>query len=111
MRLRTTQDNRARWHTRVAAVVIGVAVAGVLTAAGPAGEAVVTQDDLEAIRFRNDFGLAADGATIASVRSSPTSDSEMYGVPLAPDEIALMARRDEIQLGLGGHAELRRSEP
>jgi hypothetical protein len=52
-----------------------------------------TAAELDAQRFRGDFGLRSDLAWIRVVAADPGSDRTTYGVPLTADEIAELSRR------------------
>lgn len=55
--------------------------------------APATAAELDAQRFRDDFGLRSDLAWVRLVGADPGSDRTTYGVPLTADEIAELARR------------------
>jgi len=55
-------------------------------------EAPPAQGELEAIRFRTDFGLPADLAFVRAVAANPEATLE-FGVPLLPAEVAELRAR------------------
>ena len=52
-----------------------------------------TDAELDAQRFRSDFGLRSDLEWVRAVAADPSSDRTTYGVPLAAAEVAELARR------------------
>jgi hypothetical protein len=52
-----------------------------------------TEAELEAIRFRTDFGLRADLAYVRGVAANPSASSHDFGVPLLPAEWAELNAR------------------
>lgn len=63
------------------------------TSPAPQDTRPTTDSELDAQRFRSDFGLRSDLEWIRAVAADPTSDRTTYGVPLTPAEIAELARR------------------
>ena len=51
--------------------------------------------EARAIAFRKEFGLASDLATVRRVAGDPSNSLE-FGVPLAPEEVAELLRRQEV---------------
>lgn len=51
----------------------------------------------EHVRVREVFGLRADPEYVADVAADPRADSEMFGIPLLPDETVEMLRRFRAQ--------------
>lgn len=49
--------------------------------------------ELEAIRYRTDFGLRSDLAYVRAVAANPAASSEEFGVPLLPAELAELNNR------------------
>jgi hypothetical protein len=62
-------------------------------AASLVDQAPLDASELEAKRFRDDFGLRSDAAWIRQVAANPSSDSRTFGVPLTVDEVAELNRR------------------
>lgn len=49
--------------------------------------------EMEAMRFRGEFGFPATLADVRAVAADPTSTTEPFGIPMLPSEIAEMERR------------------
>jgi hypothetical protein len=92
-----------RGHRLVSVVAIALAVAACqlgptapspspTVVASPFVEVPPTQDELEAIAFRTDFGLPAELAFVRAVAANPDATLE-FGVPLLPAEVAELVAR------------------
>lgn len=83
----------------VALAVVGSVLAGDPGVASAAGD-VRTTANVDALRFRVAYGFRTDSAYLAQVAADPVSSWD-YGIALAPDEMASMARRMDTQLKVG----------
>jgi hypothetical protein len=86
-------------HSRTVVFALAVAAMFVMAGGPHDGASAAEPDDItvaEAVRFRSDFGLRSDKSWVVETLANDTLDSETWGVPLTPAELATMADRARI---------------
>jgi len=106
MRVRLRVD-RPSWAVVLASAVL---LASALLPGGATGSNAELESEAAALRFRQQYGFAADASTVRLAQNDPGASTE-FGVPLLPDELTEMKRRIVIEQSLAPLGNYLMSQP